>query len=463
MKGCPMGFRRPTIVLLVVGLVFVVAGCDWSMYAFGPAHTSYNPTESAVGVDNVNSLQEAWTAVLGAAQGGSVAPVTSRGVVYATSDVSPFELEAFDARGSTGCSGVPKTCTPRWTATMIGAADSLQVSNRLVYVTTHAGRLLVFDAAGKKGCTDTPKTCTALWSANGLAVPSGFTVPPAITSTFVYAQVGSGVSAYDAAGVQSCSGTPKICTPLWSATGGSPAVRGGVLYVSLLSGTFEVRAYDAAGVQNCAGTPKTCAPLWVGRTGVHGDILNYVTEATVANGVVWLGIRRGDEMSGGGALFGFAAAGNEGCAGTPKICNPIWQAPTYGVVYPAAVAKNVVYALEYTYSDFGSTQVYRLSAFDLLACRTATLSCSPLWTASLAAMPQGLAVANGLVYVSTFADRQIAAYDATGTNGCAGSPVVCTPVWQTTVSGAPTAPIIANGIVYAGSRDDNLLHAYKLP
>jgi outer membrane protein assembly factor BamB len=122
-----------------------------------------------------------------------------------------------------------------------------------------------------------------------------------------------------------------------------------------------------------------------------------------------------------------------------------------------------VYALEYTYSDFGNTQAFQLSAFDLVACRTSTLSCSPLWTASLDAMPQGLAVANGLVYLSTLDDRRIAAYDATGTNGCSGSPVVCTPVWETTISGAPTAPIIANGVVYAGSRDDNVLHAYKLP
>jgi len=456
-----MAIRRPTIVLVVIGLVLVVAGCDWSMYAFGPAHTSYNPIESAVGIDNVDTLHEAWTAVLGPAQGGSVTPVTSRGLVYATSDVFPFELEAFNARGSTGCSGVPKQCTPRWTATISGTADSLQVSNRLVYVTTRDGSLLVFDAAGRKGCTGTPKTCTPLWSASGLAVPSGSAVPPAITRTFVYAPVGTGVAAYDAAGVQGCSGAPKICTPLWSVAGIAPAVRDGVLYVSgASSGIFEVRAYDAAGIQSCAGTPKTCAPLWVGRTGVHTDIINAVTEPTVANGVVWLGIRRGDESAGGGALVGFAASGNERCSGTPKICSPIWNAPTSGVVYPAAVAKHVVYTLEYGFSDFGFEQVYRLSAFDFAACRTPTSSCSPLWTASIDSLPQGLAIANGLVYLSSWANQRIAAYDATGTSGCSGSPRVCTPVWQTTVSGAPTAPIIANGIVYAASRDDNVLHAY---
>jgi hypothetical protein len=451
------------IVLCAVGFVFVGAGCDWSMYAFGPSHTSYNPVETAIGPDNVTGLQQAWTAVLGPALGGSVAPVTANGWVYASSDVSPFKVEAFSARGSAGCSGAPKKCRPLWTATTTGAVDSIQVSNRLVYVTTHAGKLLVFDAGGVNGCAGTPKTCTALWSASGLAVPSGSDIPPAITPQYVYAPVGSGVSAYDATGVTGCSGAPKVCQPLWSVAGGAPAVDGGVLYVSLLaSGSFEVRAYDAAGAQSCAGNPKTCAPLWTGRTGIVGDVLNYVTEPTVANGIVWFGMQKGDESAGGGALVGFRANGTERCSGTPKICNPIWHAPTLGVVYPAAVAHNVVYALEYGYSDSGSTQVYRLSAFDLSACRTTTLSCSPRWTASLAARPQGLAVANGLVYLSTL-DLQLAAYDATGTSGCSGSPKVCTPVWHTAVSGAPTAPVIANGTVYVGSRDDNILHAYTLP
>ena len=458
-----MRFRRPTIVLLVIGLVFVVSGCDWSMYAFGPAHTSYNPVETTIGVGNVSTLQEAWTAVLGLPHGGSATPVVSRGVVYATSSASPFELEAFNARGAAGCSGAPTTCTPLWTAFTISGADSVQVANRLVYLTTRAGRLSVFDAAGVKGCAGVPKTCTPLWTANGLLATSSLDLHPAITARFVYAQVGSGVSAFDAAGVNGCSGTPKICHPLWSVLGGSPAVLGAVLYVARHSGTFEVGAYDSAGVRKCTGTPKTCAPLWVGRTANHGDILNYATEPTVSNGVVWFGIRSGDERSGGGALVGFDQAAHQGCAGTPKICSPIWNAPTGGVVYPAGVANNVVYALEYSYSNFAATKLYRLSAFDLVACHTPTVSCSPLWTASLAAMPQGLAVANGLVYVTTWDDRQIAAYDATGTNGCAGSPVVCTPVWQTTVSGAPTPPVIANGFVYSGSSDDNILHAYTLP
>jgi outer membrane protein assembly factor BamB len=461
MKGHRMDLRRFTIVLFAVGFALAVAGCDWSMYAFGPAHSSYNPNESVVDIENVNTLQEAWTAVLGPAQGGSVTPVTSGAVVYATSDASPFELEAFNAIASDGCSKTPKKCRPLWTATTIGSADSLQVWNGLVYVTTHAGRLFVFDAAGVKGCSGKPKTCTPLWSASGLLVSSA--PVPVITNRFVYAPVGNRVSAYDAAGAAGCSGAPKVCTPLWSVAGGSPAVFGAVLYVSRYAGSFEVGAYDAAGVRSCTGTPKTCAPLWIGRTSLSGDILNFVTSPTVSSGIVWFGLQRGDESAGGGALVGFAAGGNERCAGTPKVCRPIWQAPTSGVVYPAGVAHNVVYALDYAYSNFGSTRVFRMSAFDLTACRTTTLSCSPLWTASLGGVPQGLAIANGLVYVSTWDDNKITAYDATGVRGCSGTPKSCVPVWQIAVSGAPTAPIITNGMIYVGSRDDDILHAFALP
>jgi outer membrane protein assembly factor BamB len=86
-----------------------------------------------------------------------------------------------------------------------------------------------------------------------------------------------------------------------------------------------------------------------------------------------------------------------------------------------------------------------------------------LWTVTLAARPEGLAIANGLVYVSTGSDQRIAAYDAAGVNGCSGTPRVCAPLWTRTLSGSPTSPVVANGVVFVGTRDDNVLHALKLP
>ena len=75
---------------------------------------------------------------------------------------------------------------------------------------------------------------------------------------------------YDAAGVTGCSGSPKVCQPLWSyvPVSGSapPTIANGVVYVA--SGPTEeptplrIRAFDATGTVNCSGTPKVCAPLW---------------------------------------------------------------------------------------------------------------------------------------------------------------------------------------------------------
>ena len=75
----------------------------------------------------------------------------------------------------------------------------------------------------------------------------------------------------------------------------SPAVVNGVAYVGSEDG--KLYALDAGGNTNCSGTPKTCAPLWTASTG--GTIYS---SPTVANGIVYIGsedeslcLRRGGE------------------------------------------------------------------------------------------------------------------------------------------------------------------------
>ena len=50
--------RRRALRALALGAALVVlcAGCDWPMLGYGPAHTSFNPTESAISVANVAGL-----------------------------------------------------------------------------------------------------------------------------------------------------------------------------------------------------------------------------------------------------------------------------------------------------------------------------------------------------------------------------------------------------------------------
>ena len=172
-----------------------------------------------------------WTATTGDEIFSS--PAVSRGVVY----VGSFDgkLYAFDAAGSTNCSGTPKTCFPQWTApTGGGVFASPAVANGVVYVGSFDDKLYAFSAAGTTGCSGTPKVCAPLWTrpspttcCRRLRVPE-----TASSSRFVRCSF----SAFGTAGTLNCSGVPKTCTPLWSATTGdfadaSPAIADGVVYI----------------------------------------------------------------------------------------------------------------------------------------------------------------------------------------------------------------------------------------
>jgi hypothetical protein len=85
----------------------------------------------------------------------------------------------------------------------------------------------------------------------------------------LYRSVGSQLRAYDANGVTNCSGTPKVCFPLWKAFVGpnvsAPAVANGLVYVSSSDGTVE--AIDAAGIAQCSATTRVCSALWATNVG----------------------------------------------------------------------------------------------------------------------------------------------------------------------------------------------------
>ena len=77
----------------------------------------------------------------------------------------------------------------------------------------------------------------------------------------------NGVDAFDADGNTRCSGSPKVCLPIWTTsiadTGTAVAVSGNIAYAvydSQVNG-YGVIALDATGTSNCSGTPKVCNPL----------------------------------------------------------------------------------------------------------------------------------------------------------------------------------------------------------
>jgi outer membrane protein assembly factor BamB len=140
------------------------------------------------------------------------------------------------------------------------------VSDGVVYVTTAANELRAFDALGDTNCSGSPKTCTPLWSAalDGSFVASS---SPAVAGGVVYVANGITLHAFDAVDTSDCSGIPTpICTPLWTGIQAStaPVVANGLAYSSSAS---LLTAFDAAGVNGCSGDPKECTPLLNRNTG----------------------------------------------------------------------------------------------------------------------------------------------------------------------------------------------------
>ena len=317
------------------GVVYV-GGSDGKLYAVdaaGVANCGGSPTTCA----------PLWTATTGGVIGEyPSSPAVVGGVVYIGSDDG--KLYAFDAAGVNGCGGAPKTCAPLWTAATGGhVGSSPAVSGGTVFVGSDDGKLYAFDALGTSGCAGEPVACAPLWTA---AVGSkGVFASPAVAGGLAYViSVDGQLAAFDAAGAIGCSGAPKTCSPVWSASTGtglvfsSPAVAGGVVYVG--SADKKLDAFDAAGVTNCTGTPATCVPLWTGTMPGAGATDFIVSSPAVANGLVFVGSDSFDHQ-----LYAFDASGVTGCAGSPKICTPVWTGETgTGIRSSPAIAGGMVYA-----------------------------------------------------------------------------------------------------------------------
>jgi outer membrane protein assembly factor BamB len=439
--------RRRGLVVLAATLALALAGCDWPMFRSGAARTGFTPDRSiSLSAVSTGGADPAWTGRTTGVVESS--PAVVHGVVYVGDNA--HKLYAFDASGTTNCSGSPKSCAPLWTATRGGSVgvdlSSPAVVNGVVYIGSADDKLYAFDASGATNCSGSPKTCAPLWTATtgGLVFSS-----PAVVNGIVY--VGSDddkLYAFDASGTTNCSGSPKVCRPLWTATTGgvvraSPAVAGGIVYVG--SGDGKVSAFDAAGATNCSGSPKTCVPLWTAATA--GEV--FFSSPAVASGVVYVGA---GGLGSSNTLYAFDAAGKKQCSDSPKVCHPLWTATTAHAASPPAVAGGVVYV-----GTFGGP-LYAFDAAGRTGCSGAPKMCAPLWTAPTGAFSEGssAAVANGVVYIGSGESccvGQLLAFDAAGTANCSGTPKTCTPVWRSgSQSFGPitSSPVPANRFVYVG-------------
>jgi len=289
-----------------------IEGCDTTATTCAPRWTTTtDPYTSASAHPDAHLLR------------GTGSPTVAGSTVFAadTTAAGP-RLYAFDASGAAGCSGVPAVCEPLWATDERVFPLSVAVDGGNVYAIEDGpfevdAALRVYDADGSAGCSGTPTICKPLWSGDfGVHADGaiGWTSP--VVDGIVYAIIGSTILAFASDGGPTCSGTPVVCQPLWTAgVPGSygidlraPAVADGLLLVPTHEGVI---AFDATGSASCGGVPKTCDPLHYYLTA------SLATSATVANGVLYVG---GDD-----GLFAFDLDATA-CAGDFPLCEPIWHA-----------------------------------------------------------------------------------------------------------------------------------------
>ena len=251
--------------------------------------------------------------------------------------------------------------------------------------------------------------------------------------------------------------------PVSSGNDGSPAVADGVLYIA---NGATLDAFAATGSTGCSGTPKVCAPLWTGA--MSGNETSTAAPA-VADGIVYVS----NSVSG---LYAFGATGTTNCSAnsTGKTCAPLWNAPSAAYGVASAVANGVVYEI---------TGSGKLAAFDATAAANCpgtstvkTCTRAPLWTS--AALTSGYltsspTVANGVVYVSS-SNGGIYAYDAAGSLDCAvpdttnsgtlTTAKACSPLWSGPATGftGGGSPAIVNGVLYVNVTGNATVYAYSL-
>ena len=431
-----MTSRTRASTILVAAVVLVASACQqWPSMRGDNANTAFNASENVLSLADAGSVGQLFSADLGVVADGWQTPVVSGSQIFAP---AAGALAAFDLNGASGCSGTPTTCQPLWRGDVDGntIATSATATGTNVYVVAGDGSgnrtLYAFDVRGEAGCGGAPRWCQPLWTATNVSW-----APPVIVGSTLYAATGDGrIAAYDASGTNGCGATPKVCSPLWrtaydGAADSSPvAVANGTLFATTFGG--EIRAYDAAGVEGCSGVPATCLPRWVGETG--GEPSAWPTSPVVSGGRVYVAMDQYDWEAPPGetrtVVTGFALDGGSGCVGDPgprRRCQPEWSAIVDGTTGSDEIAAAYDSVYVQTYLGTWPSTSSQLVAIDQDDPACTPGPCDATWRAPLATA-SGLAspiVANGVVY----ADRagSTAALDAHGVLGCGGTPTTCTP------------------------------------
>jgi hypothetical protein len=460
----------------VVAMLLAVTACEtWTSSGRDPAFTSFNPDDTAISAANVSQLTKEFSVA------AKTAPVFGVGVGFVGSGQ---QLVAFDPSGTVGCAGSPRTCQPEWTATVGTAADQVAsspvVDENRVYVfasptqfLAEPSTLYAFDASGKQGCEGSPKVCSPLWTAS---VPHAQTWITAADGVVVVAS-GDALFEFDGAGQQGCSGSPVVCTPVRQTAQrqpffAAPAISGNRVYVAFSapnSGALEVYSLD--GDAGCSGSPSICVPVWTGDATSLANQTQGLAGASVVDGRVFMPL---DGVAGGSDGVEFDANGVQGCNANQTVqtapvvvatvCQPVMESPALGT--QATVQDRPAGA----YDRVFVLQPQGLRAYDALATGcTGTVRCQPLYTLDSAFGT--VIVANHLAYAEVtlgFSAFGIGVFDADGVQGCSGTPTHCQPIFTMAGVGTPVAVFdgklfVRSSILTSSGTFITSIDAYAIP
>lgn len=392
--------RRAGIVTLAALLATTAAGC-WSMPGQGPRRQGHNPFETAITVDNVATLNPAWTTTVYndphpldpdrtlRPEAPSDPVVSSGGLLHVTTGST---VQGFDA--STGAL-VWRQGDPWWSLSrdpeVFGTAD---------------GRLA--------------------WSARSTSSPPGSSGGQATTGWF-------GIDGSVPASPGPNVGTVKNVREPW--------LVGTSGYTDFSQGPGPV-GVELLRVGNLDDPGKA----WVGRlvNGGGGSGLVLTDTAVIQVG---RGLTAPDDSTPQNGIRSFALEGTAtNCGSTyPDHACPQWIVPVDGLASSPVVL-----------SDDDATIYFSTEAGTVYAASTADGTIH--WSAAVGAGYQlAPALADGVLLVPT-ASGSLVALDA---DGCGSPP--CTPLWTTTATGSALSqqPSVAGGVVFTGD-DDGTLAAYDL-
>lgn len=402
--------RSVSACLVILAVGFVAGGCDWNQLGYNSGHAGDNAGETAITPGNVSTVTPQFSA--SDPESATLTPqAIVNGILYASDATS---IVAYSANGTTDCSGSPAMCSPLWSySTGSIGNDVPAVLNGVVYVSS-SSQLEAFDAAGRTNCSGSPSVCQPLWTA-----PGDFG-SPTVSGGAAFVTTLSALEAFDAAGQTDCSGTPRVCGPMWTSpiADASPVatVSAGVVYVISDDGVTgsTVVAVDATGSRSCSGSPKVCSPLWTYRP-TYGRIADAYPVVSGSMLYVDTYVSTTEPPSIEGDLEAFDATGADGCSGTPTVCTPTMSSPNNSPSLESPVVGDGA-----AFEPQGLGPAYGFAAYSV----NGQGGASKLWVSSVGAYPDAL---GGSVLLAGNGTT-VYAFDAGGSAGC--SDTVCAPLWS---------------------------------